>query len=38
MDIKDWLGMEGESADVWYETYFMATHAHNGFWLALNWA
>lgn len=26
-----WLGMEGESADIWYETYFMAPHAHNGF-------
>jgi O-antigen ligase len=26
-----WLGMEGESADIWYETYFMAPNAHNGF-------
>lgn len=24
-----WRGMEGESADVWYDTYFMAPHAHN---------
>ncbi|MDZ8054931.1 MAG: O-antigen ligase family protein [Aulosira sp. ZfuVER01] len=27
-----WLGMEGDSADVWYETFFMAPNAHNG-WL-----
>ena len=26
-----WLGMEGESADIWYETYFMSPNAHNGF-------
>lgn len=24
-----WRGMEGESADVWYETFFLAPHAHN---------
>ncbi|BAY13952.1 O-antigen ligase family protein [Calothrix sp. NIES-2098] len=27
-----WRGMEGDSADVWYETLFMAPNAHNG-WL-----
>lgn len=26
-----WRGMEGDSADVYYETLFMAPHAHNGF-------
>lgn len=26
-----WRGMEGDSADVWYETFFNAPHAHNGF-------
>jgi len=26
-----WRGMEGDSADVWYETFFMAPNAHNGF-------
>lgn len=26
-----WLGLEGDSADVWYETFFMAPHSHNGF-------
>ncbi len=26
-----WLGMEGDSADVWYETFFMAPNSHNGF-------
>lgn len=26
-----WRGMEGDSADVWYETFFLAPHAHNGF-------
>ncbi len=26
-----WLGMEGESADVWYVTFFLAPHAHNGY-------
>ena len=26
-----WLGMAGDSADVWYETFFMAPNSHNGF-------
>jgi O-antigen ligase len=26
-----WLGMQGDSADVWYETFFMAPNSHNGF-------
>ena len=26
-----WLGMDGDSADVWYETLFMAPNSHNGF-------
>lgn len=26
-----WRGLEGDSADIWYETYFLAPNAHNGF-------
>ena len=26
-----WRGMEGESIDVWYETFFLAPNAHNGY-------
>ncbi|OYD90246.1 hypothetical protein CDG76_31460 [Nostoc sp. 'Peltigera membranacea cyanobiont' 210A] len=26
-----WRGMEGDSADVWYETFFTSPNAHNGF-------
>ncbi len=26
-----WRGMDGDSADVWYETLFMAPNSHNGF-------
>lgn len=26
-----WLGMDGESADVWYATFFMAPNGHNGY-------
>ncbi|MBD2248422.1 O-antigen ligase family protein, partial [Nostoc sp. FACHB-888] len=26
-----WHDMEGDSADIWYETFFMAPHSHNGF-------
>lgn len=26
-----WRGLEGDSADIWYETYFLAPNSHNGF-------
>lgn len=26
-----WRGLEGDSADIWYETFFLAASAHNGF-------
>jgi exopolysaccharide production protein ExoQ len=26
-----WLGLNGDSGDVWYATFFMAPHAHNGY-------
>ena len=26
-----WRGMEGESADIWYDSYFMAPSGHNGY-------
>lgn len=26
-----WRGLEGDSADIWYETYFLSPNAHNGF-------